>query len=368
MKVQFLDLRVKSILHKKNLIKRFDKILTHGKIINGPEVSEFEKKLSKYLGRKYTVGLGSGSSALFLALQSLNIGPGDEVITTPFTWIITINAIIQTGATPKFADVKNDFNICPNSIEKLINKRTKAIVPMHVGGHMCEMFKIIKLSKKYKLYIVEDSAQAICSSLNGRRAGDFSTVSAFSLNPMKVLSTYGECGFISTNIKKINDKILMLRHAGTIGDKKKIKINNCYYPSLNHKIDTIQASFALENLKTLNDKWKKRDKIAKLYDAELKNYLDIPEYHSKEIHGRYLYIFSCRNRDRLFTYLKNKGIECKIFYSPLASDAPIFKNSRFKNISNAKKIIKKSLSIPLHEGLTGNEVSYIINTIKKFYI
>ena len=120
-------------------MKRLKKILNHGKIIEGPEVIEFEKKISEFLDSKYTVGLNSGSSALFLALKSLDIGPGSQVITTPFTWIITINAILATGATPVFADIKDDLNIDPKKIQHLINERTKAIIPVHIGGHMCEM-------------------------------------------------------------------------------------------------------------------------------------------------------------------------------------------------------------------------------------
>ncbi len=367
MKIPYLDLREKNSLYRKKLLGRFNSILKHGKIINGPEVKEFEYKISRYLNKKYTVGLGSGSSALYLALRSLDIGPGDEVITTPFTWIITINAILQTGAKPKFADIGDDLNINPNSVENLITRKTKAIVPMHVGGHMCDMIKISKIAKKYKLHIVEDAAQAICSSLNGKKAGDFSKVSAFSLNPMKVLNAYGECGFVGTDSNKLKKKILMLRHAGTAQDKKKIKINNCYYPSLNHKIDTLQASLVLENLKILKNKWRYREKIARIYDSELKNLINIQEYHKDEIHGRYLYIFTCENRNKLFKNLKKRGIECKIFYSPLASEAPIFKNSMVSNIKNSRKLIKKTLSIPLHEDLKANQVSYIVNAIKKFY-
>tara|TARA_Y100000590_G_scaffold419021_1_gene520394 strand:+ start:1653 stop:2762 length:1110 start_codon:yes stop_codon:yes gene_type:complete len=366
MKIPYLELKVKNKFHKKNLLNSFEKILNHGRIINGPEIKTFEKKISKFLETKYVVGLSSGSSALYLALKSLNIGHGDEVITTPFTWIITINAIIETGAKPVFADIGDDLNIESDSIKKLITKKTKAIVPMHVGGHMCDMRQISKIAKDNNLYIVEDAAQAICGSLDGIRAGNFSEISAFSLNPMKILNAYGECGFISTNNKKLQKKILMLRHAGTIRDNKKIEINNCYISSLNHKMDTIQASFVLSNLKNLNWRKKMRDNISQIYDNELGNLINIQKKHKNEIHGRYLYIFTCNSRDKLYKYLKNQKIECKIFYSPLACDAPIFKKNYFK-VSNARKLLKKSLSIPLHENLTENQVEFIVKKIKKFY-
>ena len=264
---------------------------------------------------------------------------------------------MATGAKPVFADINDDLNINTSKIDDLINSRTRAIVPMHVGGHMCEMEKISKISKKFDLHIIEDAAQAICGSLNGKKAGYFSKVSAFRMNPMKMLNAYGECGVITTSNKYLYEKILRLRHAGTKKDLRKIDINRCYDISLNHKIDTIQASFLIENLKNLPNKKKKRDRIAKIYDKELKDIVNIQKYHKNEVHGRYLYIFTCEKRDKLFSFLKQNGIETKIFYSPLASEAPVFKGKYSKiKIPNAKKQLKRSLSIPLHEKMNMNQI------------
>ena len=367
MKITFLKLNEKNVNHKKKLLSRLNTILNHGKILNGPEVSEFQDKLARYLKAKYVVGLSSGSSSLYLSLKALGVGKGDQVITTPFTWIITINAILETGAIPVFADIKNDFNIDPIKIKKLINSKTKAIVPVHIGGHMCEMSKISKIAKEHKLNIIEDAAQAICGSLNGVKAGKFSSVASFSLNPMKVLNAYGECGFISTDNQKLKKKIEILRHAGTEPDLRKININNCVNSSLNHKIDTIQASFVIENLKNLHNKWLKRDLIARKYDLELSNVLQTQSYHKNEKHGRYLYISISEDRNRLYDYLKKKGIECKIFYSPLACDAPIFKNKYKDQVPVSRGLLKKSISLPLHENLKIKEVDYIIKMVKNFY-
>jgi len=368
MKVPFLDLKIKNKIEQKKLIQCMKRIFVHGKFIEGPEVSQFESKMGFYLKKRYAVGLSSGSSALYLSLKSLGIGPGDEVITTPFTWIITVNAILETGAKPIFADIKEDFNIDPKSIENSITKKTKAIVPMHVGGHMCEMFEINKIANKNKIYVVEDAAQAVCGSLRGKKAGYFSDIAAFSMNPMKMLNALGETGLITTNNKKLYEKVLMLRHAGTRKDPKKIDINNCYIGSLNHKIDTIQASFLLSNFNNLEAKRKKRDKFAKIYDQELGKIVNTQKYHKGEIHGRYLYIFSCSKRNKLLSYLRKHKIECKVFYSPLASDAPIFQNKKNKiQIKNARRLLKESLSIPLHEKLSYSQINYIIDNIKRFY-
>ena len=214
-KVPYLDLSVNDNNHKNELINRIKKVLTHGKIIEGPEQHEFEKKIANEIGVKYALGVSSGSSALYLSLLGAGIGYGDEVITTPFTWVITVNAISATGAKPVFADIKDDFNIDPNIIEKCITRNTRAIVPVHIAGHMCDMESISKIAKEHKLLIIEDAAQAFCASLNKKRAGSFSSVAGFSMNPMKILHAYGEAGAITTNNKRIYEKIKQLRHAST---------------------------------------------------------------------------------------------------------------------------------------------------------
>ena len=368
MKVPFLDLKIKNKKYKNILLKNFRNILNHGKIIEGPELRIFEKKMANYLHCKHVVGLSSGSSSLYLALKALGIKKGDEVITTPFTWIITVNAILSVGATPIFADIGDDFNIDPEKIIKKISSKTKAIVPMHVAGHMCDMDKISKIAQTNNLFLVEDAAQATASALNGKRAGYYSDIAAFSTNPMKMLNGFGESGFITTNKQRFKEKILSLRHAGTQKDKRKIDINRCVVSSLNHKMDTIQASFLITNLKKLNEKRNKRDRIAKLYDEELKGYLEPQGYHKKETHGRYLYISKCSKRNNLYYFLKEKNIECKIFYSPLACNAPIFNNYKNKlEIKNAKKLLKKSIALPFYENLNDEQLDYVCENIRKFY-
>ena len=368
MKVKFLDLSFNDINEKKQLHKIFEKTLKSGIFSGGNSIKNFEKKISKYFNSKFSVGTGSGSSALYIALKSLGVGVGDEVITTPFTWIITTNAIVSTGAKPVFADICDDFNIDPESIKKLISSKTKAIVPMHMSGHMCEMFEISKIARENYLHIVEDAAHALCSSLNNQKAGSFSSVAAYSINPMKMLGDLGECGVVSTNKKKYYDKLLMLRHAGVKPSANKLFFNNSFYPSLNHKIDSLHASFLIFLLKKLKHNHSKRSKIAKIYDSELKDIVKLQGYHDKEIHGRHLYSFQCDRRDKLLRFLNNKKIETKIYYYPLCSDVAYF-NERYKNINipNARRIVKAFLSIPLYEKLSMDQVEYVINSIKKFY-
>lgn len=367
MKIKFLDLRVKDPKFVKKILKKTSKILFSGKILEGKDQKIFEKKISKYLNVKYSVGVSSGSSALLLALKACGIGKGDEVITTPFTWIITSHAISSLGAKPVFVDIDQNFNLDPSKIEQAINKKTKAILPMHVGGKLCDMKSISKIAKKFSLKIIEDAAQSICSSYEGRKSGYYSDASAFSFNPMKVLNTYGEAGVVTTNSKKIYNKLLRLRHAGTIRFKNSFKINNSNDISLNHKIDTIHASILIEKLKYLKDVLNRREKISQYYIKHLNNMMLTQTLEPKEIHGRYLFLARFKKRNKLRSFLNAKGVETKVFYSPLVSEAKIYKNCKKYNLKNSNKILKEVIALPFHENLSFIEIKYVIRQIKKFY-
>ena len=367
MKVPFLNLKVKNQKLRKKILSKINKILISGKILDGNDQKIFEKKISKFLKAKYAVGVSSGSSALYLALKANDIGRGDEVITTPFTWIITSHAIASLGAKPVFVDIDENFNLDPSQIKKAINKKTKAIVPMHVAGKLCSMENIYKIAKKYNLKIIEDAAQSICSSYKGKKSGYYSDACAFSFNPMKVLNSYGEAGVITTNSKKIYSKLTCLRHAGTIRYKNSFNINNSNDISLNHKIDTIHASILIEKLKNLNEVLKQREKISRYYTKNLKNIMQTQNLETKETHGRYLFLGRFKNRDKLRLFLTKKGIETKVFYSPLVSNTRIYKNSKKYDLKNAKKILKEIIALPFHESLNLKQIKYVVKQIKKFY-
>jgi dTDP-4-amino-4,6-dideoxygalactose transaminase len=366
MNVPYLDLRVSDKAHKKALLKRFEKALTHGRIIAGPEVEDFEERIAQRVGVRYAVGTGSGSSAIFMALKALGIGPGDEVITTPFTWIITVNAIAATGATPVFADIGEDFNIDIDQVEEQISPKTRAIVPMHIGGHLCEMKPLQKLARTHGLHLVEDAAQAICGSLGSRRAGSFSTAAAFSMNPMKVLHGYGEAGAVTTDNERVYKRLIKLRHAGTRRDSTGRHINRCDFVSLNHKIDTIQAAFLLENLQRLESIWQQRERIARKYDSLLHRVVGLQQLHANETHGRYLYLIRCQERDALRKTLERNGVETKIVYSPLACDATPYKSRQRLPMPVSRRLLRQGLSIPLHEKMSLSQAEFVADIIGSF--
>ncbi len=363
MQVRMFDLRVKDFKIRNELNKSFKKTLDHGKFFFGPELYEFEKKMSDFLNMKYTIGVASGSSALYLSLKSLGIKTGDEVITTPFSWIITSNAIVECGAKPIFIDIADDYNIDADLIERKITTKTKAIVPMHWGGHMCDMEKIKKIAKKYNLYVVEDAAQAFGAKFKDKKSGNYSDVAAFSMNPMKCLSGYGEGGLIATNNKKLYEKIKILRYAGTTSDPKKLITNNCVEISLNHKMDTINAALLLVAFKFFKSKNTKLKKIRKFYDNNLDKTIIKQKIRKYETPGMYAYPILIEKRNKIKKLLDKKKIETKIWNDPLISDSPAYRKYNKNDTPNAKKILKKTLNIPFHEKLTLKELKYVVDNI-----
>ena len=368
MRVPIFDLRVLDKNYRDNILKEIDNFLKKGTFFMGDNVKKFEKITSQQLNRNYSIGVSSGSSALYLAIKSLGLKKGDEVITTPLTWIITVNAIASCDLTPVFADVMDDFNIDPNSIKKMITKKTKAILPMHYAGHLCKMKEISKIAKDHNLKIIEDCAQAYGASIDAGRAGSFSEASAFSMNPMKPFGGYGEAGLVTTNNYKIYKKIKILRHAGTRSDPAKVITNSCIEPSLNHKIDEINALLLNLVNKKFKSKITKCNRIAKLYKSNLNNLILHQEIEKNEIHGRYVYPIIVEKRNELKKYLTSKNIETKIFNTPLCYDAPFYKKFKKGKLKTAEYLIKNSLIIPCHENLSEEQVDYTIKTINKFYL
>jgi dTDP-4-amino-4,6-dideoxygalactose transaminase len=367
MHTPFFDLKVTNPSLKKELLNAVEGVLNHGRILFGPEVQEFERKVAQAAGTKYAVGVASGSSALYLALKCLDIGPGDEVITTPLTWIITGNAIVECGADPVFVDIKDDFNIDPKSIEQAITDKTKAIVPVHFTGLMCEMDKICGIAERFNIPVIEDAAQAYGAEYDSKKAGSFSTVAALSMNSMKVLGGYGETGAVVTNRKDLYKKLKMLRYTGTKSDPSKIITNEAIYVSLNHKIDTIQAAMLLVMMKHLPDRMKRRTEIAKRYNEALSDLVVCPKFRDGDIHALYTYAIQCDRRDHLMNQLNNNGIETKIYHKPLVSDAPVFRKYKRNGTHNAQKVLNRFLSIPAHEKLSNEQVEFVIDNIKAFY-
>ncbi len=361
MKVRFRDLAVKDKKLKEELLTAVNKVLTHGKVLLGPEVTEFEEFIARECGTKYSVGVGSGTDALYVSMKALGIGPEDEVITTPLSWIATANSIVAVGAKPTYVDIGQDLNIDPDLIEKSITNKTKAIMPVHFTGRICQMDKIKKIAKKNNLFLIEDGGQAYGANINGKMAGSFGDMGCFSMNPMKIFSSYGEAGVITVNDKKLRDDLVSVRYNGTLNKE------DCHVPSINARIDTLHAAMLNINAKYLKNKINRTREISKYYDDKLKNVVECPS-DDGTFQTYYSYMIKVEDRESLTSYLTENEIETKIQHPILMPFHTAYKKF-YPNISipMSEKLIKKILSIPNHDKMTDQQVEYVADKIYNYY-
>ena len=292
MKVEFIDLKSRYKLEKKEILSCINKILKKGNLVLTKELEEFENLICKYTGAKYCVGLNSGTDALMMSLWALGIRKGDEVITSPISFIATAGAIMHVGAKPVFVDVKEDFNIDADKIEEKINSKTKAIMPVHWTGRMCNMNKIKSIAKKHKLFLIEDAAQAMGSYFNNIHAGRYSDISAFSTHPLKNLNALGDGGFVLTDKKNLYKKIKLNRNHGL---KSR---DNVEFFGLNSRLDVLNAEVLKFRLKKLRDINAKRRNNVSIYRKNLKiKNIKILEDGKNEINSYVMFLIQAEKRD-----------------------------------------------------------------------
>jgi len=313
--------------------------------------------MAEYLGVDYVVSCNSCSDALRISLQSLGIGPDDEVITVSHTFIATIEAIIHCGAKPVFVDVGMDFNMDTNLIEQAITSRTKAILPVHLNGRACDMYKIQNIAIKYDLKIIEDVAQSIGAKYNGQMTGTFGDAGCFSLHPMKSLSVIGNGGFVAIWNKHLADNIRLLCDHG---QETKDNIILFGYES---ELDTIQAAIATIKLKYLDQWIEERRKKADYYFLNLANILTITVPVLASTYNSYSIL--AKKRDELKRYLWNENIETQVHWPTPIHKQPL--GLGFWNLPVTDYISKHVLSLPIYPELTEKEQDEIIKTIRFFY-
>ena len=353
-------------LKKKNddivdLTRDFKKYLNSGQYLPGKYLKIFENKIAQICKKKYCVGVSSGTTAIYLALKSLNIGKGCEVICPSISWIATAHAISMTGAKPIFVDVKFDQNICPKSFLKSITKKTKAVIIVHFKGVISNIEEILKISKKKNIITIEDAAQALGAKKQKIFAGGFADLATFSFNPMKVFGGFGEGGAILTNSKKIKIQLHKLRDLGLQQQNREISD----FFELNYKFDELQAILLINQLKHYKRDMKIRKQIIKFYQNKLKKYVLNSEYDLENSSG-YDYQILVKNRDKLKRYLESKNIETRIKHPLIIPNQTIYKKLQKNNFPVARLIQTQSLSLPLHIYLNKQSLNHIVNCIKKF--
>lgn len=353
---------------KKELFKNLSKIGKKGNFIDGQFLRKFENKVSKLLGAKYAIGVANGTDALEIALKFYEFKPGSEVITVSNSFVATVNAIINNNLKPVFCDIDETLNIDPSKISKLINKKTVAIMPVHLNGMPCCLKKINEIAKKFNLKVIEDCAQSILSKYDNKYIGNSDNICCFSLHPTKNLGAFGDAGFVTTNDKKIYDFFKIVQNHGIIsrGVSK--------YVGRNSRLDEIQASYVLERLKKLKKETTKKQQVAKYYDKYLNKskFISAPNYGCCRniIHTYHRYVIRVAEREKLVNYLLKKKIDVKIHYLQLLHEQKPFKKYLNKKVNSLNKSInynKKILSLPCNPHMKKSHIKYVVDTINDFY-
>lgn len=363
--VKYLDLTRQ--FNNEELWISLKKVFESGQFIMGPELHDFESSFAKLCQVPYALGLNSGTDAIFLALKALNIGPGDEVITVPNSFISTTGAIIAAGAKPVFVDVAPDYNIDVELIEQAITDRTKAILPVHLTGNPADMIKILEIAGKYDMNVIEDAAQAVTASMDGQPVGSFGDAGCFSLHPLKNLNVCGDGGVLTTRSSEIYEKLMLLRNHGL---KNRDEIEFFGY---NSRLDTIQATIATYVMKNLHSITSKRIRNAKLYDDGLKDlysFVTLPPRRENVVQVFHTYIIQVNDRSALISYLNKNGVETKIHYPiPIHLQKPCIKYGYRKgDFPICEEQAERIISLPVHQYIDEEQILYVVELLKKFYI
>lgn len=342
------------------------KTLEATQFILGPNVQKFEEEAAKYLGVGHAVALANGTEALHLAIIACGIGPGDEVITTPFTFIATAEAISYVGARPVFVDIDpKTFNIDPVKVEEHLvtrpSSRVKAVIPVHLYGQAAEMDNIMAIAKKYNLKVIEDCAQSFGADYKGKKTGSFGEFGCFSFFPSKNLGCYGDGGMVTTNDAGLAEKVKVLRNHGS-----KVR----YYHSVigyNSRLDEIQAAILRVKLKRTDKFNESRNRIARLYSKMFEGSSVTPPHEDgKGMHVYHQYTVKVKNRDRIIEALTKEGIASAIYYP-----VPLHKQEVYKKdydglvLPDAEKVSEDVLSLPIFPELMEEEVKKVAEAVKR---
>lgn len=366
MKVQYLDLKRQIASNYNEYMEVVNGIVQTSDFINGREVDLFAKEFSEKMNGAYVVPLANGTDALYVSLKMLGIGEGDEVITTSSSWISTSETITQVGAKVVFVDIDEYHTIDSSKIEAAITANTRAIIPVHLYGQMCEMGEINRIANKYKLKVIEDCAQAHFSIFRNTYAGLLGDVGTFSFYPGKNLGAWGDAGAVVTKNKKLAEKIKAFSNHGA-----HIKHEH-FMEGINSRMDTIQAAVLRLKLRSIDLWTEERKNAADLYSQLLSNVdqVNTPLVRVNTQHTYHVYAVFCNERDALRAFLASSGIQTQIHYPNAlpAMEAYSYLNLDLSNYSNSMRLQRFELSLPIFPGITKEEIKYVVDRIKEFYL
>ena len=360
--MQFIDLKTQSARIESKLLSRFKSVLDHGAYIMGPEIIELETKLAHYVGAQHALAVASGTDALLIALMALDVGPGDEVITSPFSFFATAEVIALLGAKPIFVDIERDtYNINANLIEAAITNKTKAIIPVSIYGQCADFDEINRIAKKYNLPVIEDAAQSFGATYQGRQSCSLTTISCTSFFPSKPLGCYGDGGACFTNDATL---VQIMNEIRTHGQSKR------YYHTrlgINGRLDTLQAAILLEKLEIFPEEIQLRQEVAERYQQLLPAGVRKPVIKNGNTSVYAQYTIEVTNRERVQQELQKRGIPTAVHYPLGLHEQPIFKKlfpgtQVFPLTENAARCV---LSIPMHPYLGSTDQQKICDAIEE---
>ena len=363
MEIDFANLQLQYQKYKDKIDNNLQKILNKSNYILGEEVAILEKELENFTGAKYAITCSSGTDALLLALMAIDIQPGDEVITSPFTWISTGEMIALLKAKPVFVDIESStYNIDANLIEKAITKKTKAIMPVSLYGQPADMDVIQSIADNYNLKIIIDGAQSFGSTYNNKTDSNLGDISITSFYPSKPLGCYGDGGAVFTNNNDYAKKLKMLRVHG------QTERNYHKYIGIGGRMDTIQAAILLAKLEYFSQEIKDRQKIAEYYTASLSDILQTPTIKTNKTSVWAQYTVRVKDRDKIQNKLKKKGIPTTVFYPIPLHLQECFKYLNYKkgDFKISEKVSNEVISLPMNPFLTRDQINFITSSIKEY--
>ena len=362
--IAFYDFKREYSLLKDEINKGLKEVFINGNFILGDQVQNFETKFSNYIGVEHGLGVNSGSDALFMAINVLGVGEGDEIITVSHTFISTVDAICRNGATPIFVDINPDtYCIDVSKIEEKITDSTRAILVVHLYGHPTDMNPILKIAKKNDLFIIEDCSQAHGAKYKGKKVGNIGNISCFSFYPVKNLGAYGDGGFIALNDESIFERLKMMRNYG------QSQKNHHNIIGLNSRLDEIQAAILSMKLEYLDNWNNRRKELAKIYDKYLEDSLyKIPITENYANHVYHLYVVASDKRDEIMDYLLKNDVQTSIHYPLPVHKQTAYLNLRFENnfLPITEEVCTKILSLPINPWLKDDEIERICELMNNY--
>jgi len=351
---------------KDELLSALSEVLDGGHFILGEQVEKFEQSFSDLCGVRYAVGVNSGTDALILGLKAIGVGPGDEVITVPNSFVSSTACIRLLGAKTVFVDVGDDYNMDPKNISGAISPRTKAILPVHLTGRPCDMEPIMNIAKRHSVHVVEDCAQAVLAEYQGKRVGSFGTIGCFSLHPLKTLNACGDGGVLTTDDPLLWERLKIMRNLGL-----KTR-DDCVLWSYNSRLDTIQAAILLVKLRYVERWTARRRENADRYRGALAKISQVrlpPAEKKYEKAVYHTFVIQAENRDNLREYLASQGIGSGVHYP-----VPIHLSTAGRELGYhegsfpmAENQAKKVVSLPVYPELTEMQISKVCSCIQDFY-